>query len=90
MATNQWRTLGDTDIICCGLKVVQIVKCIYDNLGEFICEISSRSLSRKIDMLVRGEAGGGRMDVAPSSLAGDLSQIRATENNILNQLSDLK
>lgn len=53
-----------------------------------------RALSRKIDVLVGREFGGsgvgGGTGAVPSSLAGDLSQIRAAENNILNQLSEMR
>lgn len=54
-----------------------------------------RNLATKVDLLLsaggavdkRGVGGGG--DV-PGSIAGDLNQIRTTENNILHQLADLK
>ena len=56
----------------------------------------SRAVARKVDVLLSSGGGGGGVDVTaspgavPSSLTGDLAQIKATESNILHQLADLR
>ncbi len=53
-----------------------------------------RAVAMKVDLLITGGSGGvdkGRpSDAVGASLSNEISQIKATESNILHQLADLR